>query len=130
MVLMPARQLMTFQAGEEELTIKPYWIARGNRVEDPEVLTSSSGVSVTASKLNFYDTATNQHWAILTADQVQQIQLLTDIREVSSEQSTESDYIYDLQGRWISREMVNGKSLNSKLPRGLYIINGRKVLVR
>ena len=128
--LMPARQLMTFQSDEEKLTIKPYWIARGNRVEDPEVLTSSSGVSVTASKLNFYDTATNQHWAILTAEQVQQIQLLTDIREVSSEQPTEHNYIYDLQGRRVSGEMVNGKSLNSRLPRGLYIINERKILVR
>ena len=61
----------------------------------------------------------------------------TAIREVSefsensefskySENSEYSDSWYDLGGR----KMVNGKWLNGKCPRGIYINNGRKVLVK
>ena len=44
----------------------------------------------------------------------------------SSKLKVQSSKIYDLSGR----QIVNGKSLNGKLPRGIYIINGRKVMVR
>ncbi|MBQ7494219.1 MAG: lamin tail domain-containing protein [Bacteroidaceae bacterium] len=36
----------------------------------------------------------------------------------------ESGIIYDLSGR----QIVNGKSVNGKLPRGIYIINGKKII--
>ena len=51
------------------------------------------------------------------------------IEEVNSEgvNSEESaGPVYDLSGR----QIVNSKSLNSKLPRGIYIVNGRKFVVR
>ena len=34
--------------------------------------------------------------------------------------------VYDLQGR----QIVNGKSVNGKLQRGLYIVNGKKVIIK
>jgi len=37
-----------------------------------------------------------------------------------------NDNIYDLQGR----QIVNGKSINSKLPKGMYIVNGKKVVIK
>lgn len=43
---------------------------------------------------------------------------------VNSEES--AGPVYDLSGR----QVVNSKSLNSKLPRGIYIVNGRKFVVR
>lgn len=48
------------------------------------------------------------------------------IREIDDEQLTNANEIYDLQGRKIhSGQMVNGK-----LPRGIYIINGKKVVIK
>ena len=37
-----------------------------------------------------------------------------------------SGYWYDLSGR----KIVNSKSLNRKLPRGLYINNGKKIVIK
>ena len=48
------------------------------------------------------------------------------IEEVNNERMKSEKSIYDLSGR----QIVNRKSLNSKLPRGVYIINGKKVLVK
>ena len=46
------------------------------------------------------------------------------IEDVNSEES--AGPVYDLSGR----QVVNSQSLNSKLPRGIYIVNGRKFVVR
>ena len=44
---------------------------------------------------------------------------------MNSEQRIENS-VYDLQGR----QIVNGKSVNGKLQKGLYIVNGRKVVIK
>ena len=50
----------------------------------------------------------------------------TGIKEVSGERLAISDHVYDLSGR----KIVNGKSVNGKLSRGIYIVNGQKVMVK
>ena len=50
----------------------------------------------------------------------------TGIEEVSGERLAISDHVYDLSGR----KIVNGKSVNGKLSRGIYIVNGQKVMVK
>lgn len=63
----------------------------------------------------------------LAADEVAAIYGLTDgIEEVKNEEVRNEKLIFDLSGR----QIVNGKSSNSKLTRGIYIINGKKVLVK
>ena len=37
-----------------------------------------------------------------------------------------SSTVYDMQGR----KIVNGKLSNSQLPRGIYIVNGKKVVIK
>ena len=68
------------------------------------------------------------------ADQIQigELQLLsiekedaTEIRDIQTAKATQ-DVIYDLSGR----QIVNSKLSNSKLPCGIYIINGKKVLIK
>ena len=44
----------------------------------------------------------------------------------SSESKMEDSSVYDLQGR----KIVNRKSVNRKLPKGIYIVGGRKVVVK
>ena len=75
----------------------------------------------------------------LTADDVRGLQTLANrttdfspegvgIEEVKNERVNSEEWdgaVYDLSGRRLYRTMPD-----SKLPRGLYIINGRKVMVR
>lgn len=50
----------------------------------------------------------------------------TGISEMEKWRNGENEKFYDLQGRLI----VNGKLSNGKLPKGLYINNGRKVVIK
>ena len=50
----------------------------------------------------------------------------TSISEMEKWRNGENEKFYDLQGRLI----VNGKLSNGKLPKGLYINNGRKVVIK
>lgn len=70
--LMPARITADFNFGSKVFQKKPYWFARGNRVETPPVL-SIDGASKTAPStptLNFANSATKQFWMIYTPDEV------------------------------------------------------------
>jgi hypothetical protein len=44
----------------------------------------------------------------------------------NSESKMENSPVYDLSGR----KIVNRKSVNRKLPKGIYIVGGRKVVVK
>ena len=74
--LMPVRYTSETKVGGEKLTQKTYWMVRGNRVETPETMTisSSATASVTAPTLNFWDNSQDQHWAILSADDLDGIE--------------------------------------------------------
>ena len=49
----------------------------------------------------------------------------TGIEETLSNSPLKGENIYNLAG-----QMVNGKSVNGKLPKGIYIVNGKKVMVK
>ena len=125
MHLMPSRQNETIQIGTRQIVVKPYWIACGNRVENPEVLTAKQfGLYPATENLDFYDTATRQHWMLLSEKQMEEIiaaQLETAIKEVDrNEKETSEPTIYDLLGRKIQNE--------NNLKPGVYIIDGKKVM--
>ena len=73
--LMPCRYNAEFKAGNDSYTTKTYWMGRGNRDIEPEVLatTSSGTLSQTAPKLNFYDDSKQQHWALMSAEDLQEM---------------------------------------------------------
>ena len=122
--LMPSRKTATLSIGNEQTTVKPYWVARGNRVESPEVMCASSSSVVTSPQLNFYDSATQQHWVFLSASQVQEY--LTGVREIKSEEGkVDGENIYDLQGR-----RMNTEGSTTSLKKGLYIIGGKKIIIK
>ena len=50
----------------------------------------------------------------------------TGVSEMERMRYGENEKIFDLQGR----QIVNGQSGNGKLPKGLYIVNGKKVVIR
>ena len=114
----------TLSIGNEQTTVKPYWVARGNRVETPEVMCASSSSVITSPQLNFYDSATQQHWVFLSASQVQEY--LTGVKEVKSEEGkVDDENIYDLQGR-----RMNTRGNTTSLKKGLYIVGGKKIIIR
>ena len=51
---------------------------------------------------------------------------IEELLTVNSPSGDLEGFLYDLTGR----QIVNGKSVNGKLPRGLYIVNGKKILVK
>jgi hypothetical protein len=66
------------------------------------------------------------------AVQAQYLLTITDpdgIQSLTSDPSSVGEgSIYDLSGRRISGQMVNGKWSNGQLPKGLYIMGGKKIL--
>ena len=74
--LMPARIWATFNIGGREFKKKPYWFARSNRVENPNVMSMDSNTKTTVSTptLNFADTATKQFWMIYSPEEVKEME--------------------------------------------------------
>ena len=66
--LMPSRLNETIKLNGIDKPAKSYWIARGNRAENPEVLNASTSASIhiTSPQLDFYDTAKTQRWYFLS----------------------------------------------------------------
>ena len=73
--LMPARVTAEYRVGDETIQQKTYWMVRGTRVETPEALTiaTSSASAVSAPALNFWDNSQQQHWAILSSDDMDKV---------------------------------------------------------
>ena len=116
--LMPARKTATITVGTTQTTVKPYWLARGNRAENPEVLEGTATNNPKAVQLDFYDTATKQHWALLPGALIEEIASGIVNVEREEESSLNGD-IYDLSGRRVTTPS-----------RGLYIVNGKKVIIK
>ena len=117
--LMPARKLNKVTLDDKELSVKPYWVARGNRVETPEVLQCYTAI-VRAAQLDFNDTAIAQHWVFLSAGQVEE--LTTGIKEVGMEAMRQGvPHIYDLSGRRMNPGVLKP---------GIYIVNGKKTIIK
>lgn len=111
MHLMPSRQMLTFDLNGVQMTVKPYWFARANRDIEPEVLIGASTPAVSTGKLDFYDTATPQHWAFLAVDDL--APLATGISEISKEanEGTEVQGYYDVTGASIEQPREHGVTI-------------------
>ncbi len=73
--LMPSRIFNTLVSGEEEITMKPYWFAQGNRVLDPYVMeiTNRTAANVTTPTLDFSNNAIKQFWLICTPEELMRL---------------------------------------------------------
>lgn len=101
--LMPARIMAEFSIGDTVFQKKPFWFARGNRVETPNVISIESSVKTTVSTptLNFANTAKKQFWMIYTPEEVMEMEAaaLTSVRDLATEpQSNEVVGYYNLSG--------------------------------
>lgn len=74
--LMPARINVKYNIGGKVVSKKPYWMARGNRVEYPNVIAidGANASGVKTPTLDFTDNATKQFWMIYTPEEVQEFE--------------------------------------------------------
>ena len=108
-------------SGSDQLTTRGYWFIHPENSGTPATMTAYTGGSVGQSAFNLENGATTQRWLVLTADKIATIEGVTAIGHISTEESHDNDAIYNLQG-----QRMNGSSLSG----GVYIVNGRKVLIK
>lgn len=77
--LMPARITADFNIGGRVFRKKPYWLARGNRVENPNVMAIDGAAKTAPSTptLNFANSATKQFWMIYTPEEIMEMETAT-----------------------------------------------------
>lgn len=78
--LMPARIWKEFNVGGKVVKKKPYWFARGNRVENPNVMAidAATKTAPSAPTLDFSDKATKQFWMILSQEEITELNAAND----------------------------------------------------
>lgn len=108
--LMPSRQNATIKVGELEMTVKPYWLARGDRTETPRVLNALNGNygDFNYPGLNFADSGTSQRWIFLSESQVEEIRIAADIEDVRDERHSAIESYYDITGKRINSPNNSG----------------------
>lgn len=110
--LMPSRLNGTIKLNGVDVPAKSYWIARGNRAENPEVLNASTSASIhiTTPQLDFYDTAKSQRWYLLSGSEIKKAIEASDITEINydEELATEIEGYYDVAGNRLSQPHAQG----------------------
>ena len=122
-------QLMRGRVDVTDYKFRGYWIFNPTSNWTPNAFYASSTTATGATTFNLRNTATVQRWLILTDEEMRAINTTTDgIRIVADE--TEGNGVcggvYDLQGR---RLQTGGAEVET-LPRGIYIVGGKKVIVK
>lgn len=125
--LMPDRTDISLGTGKAKKTTHGYWMTwTDNKFLSmgARPMTGTLGFSaVTAVDFDFTNSASAQQWIIISEDELDEFRsavISTAVREVvSSEPAAQPAAVYDLQGRRVD---------NPK--KGLYIVGGRKVVVK
>lgn len=132
-----------------DFNLKSYWMTFANGTNKPNALTSSNG-GVSATSFDHQNSASKQRWVILSRQEVKALagdweetksvdieasSLIIYTNEhgivVESTDQGEWIHIYDINGRMIKRlYMQAGMKVEVQLKRGVYVVNGKSVLVR
>ena len=117
-------QLLPSRSTYKKSTLKTssYWITINKTA-----MTAKSETTVGSASFDASDSNTKQHWLILTEKEMEAFdQFWTGIESLTPDPSPAREEIYDLSGR-----KVNSQSTihNSQLPKGIYIVNGKKVVI-
>ena len=99
-----------------------FWLVHPTGTMTPNCMQANANGALGSATFNLANTSTRQRWLILTADE---LQAATSIQHpiVNAQTSQHRDAIYGLDGRRINVS-------ESQLKPGLYIINGRKCMVK
>lgn len=111
--------LMKGRVDVDEDGTRGYWIIHPERTRTPRCMQANTNGKIGAASFDLKNSAAAQRWIILAASEMDTT-VPTAIETVKQQSAaTQQPVLYDLQGRRISQPT-----------RGLYIQNGRKVLVK
>ena len=125
--LMPDRTDVTIGKGSAARTTHGYWFTwedSGSKAMSANVYREVLGYgSVLSQDFNFSNAATSQQWIIISEDELADYRaiatVIEDIHASTAADEQGSAAIYDLQGRRVDNPT-----------KGVYIINGRKVVIK
>lgn len=104
-----------------------YWIIRPSTNWSPRCLSAIANGNTSSATFDISNAAEAQRWLILTIDEVRDIEQVMAVNDVKPEPKNEDTSVYDLQGRRVGSSLT---TLGSSLRRGLYIVNGKKVIIK
>lgn len=140
--LMPGRKDLVINEGSTSYTVPSFWFTwynSGNKSMTMGALSKTTGYgTVSITDFNYSDAGgTKQRYVILSEDELEAYEtaaLPTGIRSVAVEDNpaaAASTAVYSVDGRLIQVFNAREQSLQSlRLPAGVYIVGGRKVLVK
>ena len=140
--LMPGRKDLVINEGSASYTVPSFWFTwdnSGNKSMTMGALSKATGYgTVSVADFNYSDAGgTMQRYVILAEDELEAYEtaaLPTGIRSVAVEDCADdaaSTAVYSLDGRLMQTLPAGEHSLsNSRLPRGIYMVGGKKVVVR
>lgn len=122
--LMPARKDITITCGNGTLNTYGYWFTwSGLKAMEAAALGTSGDANLSITAFDYADTATKQHWIILSEDDIAKYWPSTaGIEEITANSTVKADgRIYTIGGQYVGKSFDNLQS-------GLYIINGKKIV--
>ncbi len=124
--LMRSRIDVTVDVGDKQEAFRGYWIIHPEHTLNPTTFIASNNGTTSTAAFNLNNSAAIQRWLLLSAEEAHRFEGTTDIEEVElTTSSTQSD-VYSITG---VRVRTATTSLEG-LPSGIYIVGGRKVLVK
>lgn len=111
--------------------LRGYWLIHPQSEWDPKCLQANANGATAATVFNIANNATAQRWLILTAEEQKAFSIATSINDMNvSETKTpafkaRNNTVYSLDGRIVASDA----SQISSLPRGIYIVAGKKVVI-
>lgn len=132
-----------------DFNLKSYWMTFANGTNKPNALTSSNG-GVSATSFDHQNSASKQRWVILSRQEVKALAgdweetesvdieaslLIVYSNEngivVKTTENGEFIHVYDIAGRNIKNfYMQAGMQVEVPVKRGVYVVNGKRVLVK
>ena len=140
--LLPGRKDLVINEGSTSYTVPSFWFTwynSGNKSMTMGTLSKTTGYgTVSITEFNYSDAGgTKQRYVILSEDELEAYEtaaLPTGIHSVAVEDdpaAATSTAVYSVDGRLVQVFNAREQSLQSlRLPAGVYIVGGRKVLVK
>ena len=124
--LMRSRIDVTVDVGDKQEAFRGYWIIHPEHTLNPTTFIASNNGTTSTAAFNLNNSATIQRWLLLSAEEAHRFEGTTDIEEVELPISSIHTDVYSITG---VRVRTATTSLEG-LPSGIYIVGGRKVLVK
>lgn len=124
--LMRSRIDVTVDVGDKQEAFRGYWIIHPEHTLNPTTFIASNNGTTSTAAFNLNNSAAIQRWLLLSAEEAHRFEGTTDIEEVELPISSTHTDVYSITG---VRVRTATTSLEG-LPSGIYIVGGRKVLVK